>query len=79
MLAQLARERAGKVKLVKVDVDKAPGLSQRYDVRAIPTLIVLRRGEVIARQTGAAPANVLRQWLDQALSSSDVSAKQAGT
>src|SRR3712207_4669404 len=51
-LAQLARERAGKVKLVKVDVDKAPGLSQRYDVRAIPTLIVLRRGEVIARQTG---------------------------
>jgi len=79
VLAQLARERAGKVKLVKVDVDKAPGLSQRYDVRAIPTLIVLRRGEVIARQTGAAPANVLRQWLDQALSSSDVSAKQAGT
>ena len=79
VLAQLARERAGKVKLVKVDVDKAPGLSQRYDVRAIPTLIVLRSGEVIARQTGAAPANVLRQWLDQALSSSDVSAKQAGT
>jgi thioredoxin 2 len=78
VLAQLARERAGKVKLVKVDVDKAPGLSQRYDVRAIPTLIVLRRGEVIARQTGAAPANVLRRWLDQALSS-DASPKHAGT
>jgi hypothetical protein len=39
---------------------------------------VLRRGEVIARQTGAAPANVLRRWLDQALSS-DASAKHAGT
>jgi thioredoxin 2 len=78
VLAQLARERAGKVKLVKVDVDKSPELSQRYDVRAIPTLLVLRRGEVIARQTGAAPANVLRQWLDRALSS-DVSAKQADT
>jgi thioredoxin 2 len=78
VLAQLARERAGKVKLVKVDVDKAPGLSSRYDVRAIPTLIVLRAGEVIARQTGAAPANVLRQWLDQALAAG-VSAKQAGT
>jgi len=79
VLAQLARERAGQVKLVKVDVDKAPGLSSRYDVRAIPTLIVLRRGDVIARQTGAAPANVLRSWLDRALSSPENSAKRAGT
>ena len=78
VLAQLAGERAGKVKLVKVDVDKAPGLSQRYDVRAIPTLLVLRGGKVIARQTGAAPANVLRQWLDRSLSAA-ASGKQAGT
>ena len=78
-LARLARERAGQVKLVKVDVDRAPGLSQRYDVQAIPTLIVLRGGEVVARQTGAAPANVLREWLDRALASGDVAAKQAGT
>ena len=78
-LAQLAGERAGQVKLVKVDVDKAPGLSQHYDVRAIPTLIVLRAGKVVARQTGAAPANVLRGWLDRALASSDGSAKPAGT
>jgi thioredoxin 2 len=67
------------VKLVKVDVDRAPMLSQRYDVQAIPTLIVLRGGEVIARQTGAAPANVLREWLDRALASGDVAAKKAGT
>ena len=78
-LARLARERAGQVKLVKVDVDRAPMLSQRYDVQAIPTLIVLRGGEVIARQTGAAPANVLREWLDRALASGDAAAKQAGT
>jgi thioredoxin 2 len=77
VLAQLARERAGKVKLVKVDVDSAPGLSARYDVQAIPTLILLSGGKVIARQTGAAPANVLREWLDRALSSA-ASAKQAG-
>jgi thioredoxin 2 len=66
-LEQLARERAGQVKLVKVDVDKAPGLSQRFDVKAVPTLLVLRDGEVLARQSGAAPANVLRDWLDRAL------------
>ncbi|SDZ34580.1 thioredoxin 2 [Amycolatopsis xylanica] len=66
-LAQLAKERAGKVKLVKVDVDQAPRLSQRFDVKAVPTLMVLRDGEVVARQPGAAPVHVLREWLDQAL------------
>ena len=66
-LAQLARERAGQVKLVKVDVDKAARLSQRVDVKAVPTLMVLRGGEVVARQAGAAPVPVLREWLDQAL------------
>lgn len=76
-LSRLAHERAGKVKLVKVDVDKAPGLSSRYDVQAVPTLLVLRRGEVVARQTGAAPENVLREWLDRALSS-DASARHTG-
>jgi thioredoxin 2 len=79
VLARLAHERAGQVKLVKVDVDKAPGLSQRFDVQAVPTLLVLRGGEVVARQTGAAPANILGEWLDRELSSSEVTPKQAGT
>ncbi|GAA4023120.1 thioredoxin TrxC [Allokutzneria multivorans] len=69
-LAQLAGERAGKVKLVKVDVDKAPRLSERFDVKAVPTLIVLRGGEVVARQAGAAPVPALRVWLDQVLARS---------
>jgi len=79
VLARLAHERAGQLKLVKVDVDEAPGLSQRFDVQAVPTLLVLRGGEVVARQAGAAPANILGEWLDRELSSSEVTAKQAGT
>jgi thioredoxin 2 len=67
VLVQLAEERAGAVKLVKVDIDKAPELARRFGVQAVPTLMVLRDGEVIARQAGAAPANVLRDWLDQAI------------
>jgi len=78
-LAQLARERAGKVKLVKVDVDKAPQLSQRFDVKAVPTLLVLRGGEVVARQAGAAPALVLRDWLDEAITSSEHVGEEAST
>jgi thioredoxin 2 len=69
-LEQVARERAGRLKLVKVNVDEAPQLSQRFDVRAVPTLLVLHRGEVIARQPGAAPAHVLREWVDGAIAKS---------
>ena len=67
VLDKLARERPGKIKLVKVDVDKSPALSRRFDVQAIPTLMVLVDGKVAARQAGAAPAQVLRTWLDTAL------------
>jgi thioredoxin 2 len=67
VLDKLAHERAGRVKLVKVDVDKAPALSRRFDVQAIPTMLLIREGNVVARQTGAPPAVALRQWLDGAL------------
>jgi thioredoxin 2 len=66
-LEQLATERAGQVKLVKVDVDAAPRLSQRFEVQAVPTLMVVRDGQVIARQAGAAPLPALRTWLDNAI------------
>ena len=68
-LEQLATEMAGRLKLVKVNVDESPKLQQRFGVQAIPTLLVLRHGQVAARQTGAAPAAALRSWLEQALAS----------
>jgi len=67
-LEQLAREHAGQIKLVKVDVDAAPRTAERFTVRAVPTLLVMDRGEVLARQSGAAPVPQLRTWLDQVLS-----------
>jgi thioredoxin 2 len=66
-LESLAREYAGRVKLVKVNVDEAPSTAQRFQVQGIPTLLVMNKGEVVSRQTGAAPEHVLRNWLDQAL------------
>jgi thioredoxin 2 len=66
-LEQVATELAGRLKLVKVNVDNAPRLQQRFGVQAIPTLLILRDGEVAARQTGAAPAAALRAWVDQTL------------
>ncbi|MFI1809273.1 thioredoxin [Streptomyces sp. NPDC020422] len=66
-LEQVARDLAGRIKLVKVDVDRNPQLSRRFDVQAVPTLLVLDKGETIARQAGAAPAHVLRAWVEQAM------------
>lgn len=68
-LERLAGERAGQLKLVKVDVDKAPATSQRFTVKAVPTLLLMENGEVLGRQSGAAPVAALRNWLDQVLSS----------
>ncbi|MFG1926376.1 thioredoxin family protein [Cryptosporangium sp. NPDC048952] len=68
-LEQVARDLAGRVKLVKVDVDKAPRVSERLAVQAVPTLIVMRSATVVARRAGAAPAAALRGWLDEALRS----------
>ena len=66
-LERLAEEFAGKLKLVKVNVDEAPRLAQRFSVQGVPTLLLMSKSKVIARQTGATPEGALRQWLDQAL------------
>jgi len=67
VLEQLAGEFAGRLKLVKVNADEAPALSGRFEVLAIPTLILLKGGEVIDKQVGAAPASVLRSWVTSKL------------
>ncbi len=54
-LEQVAHDLAGRIKLVKVDIDQSPRLAQRFQVQAVPTLLLLDKGEVIARQAGAAP------------------------
>jgi thioredoxin 2 len=59
-----ARELAGRLKVVKVDVDHAPRTAARLDARSIPTLLVLRDGQVVARQVGALPANRLVAWAE---------------
>jgi thioredoxin 2 len=73
-LEQLAQRYAGRVKLVKVNVDEAEPLALRFQVRGIPTLLVMNHGKVIARQTGAAPEDALRRWLDGALAGAEAGA-----
>jgi thioredoxin 2 len=62
-----AVELAGQLKAVKVNVDEAAGVSARYGVRGIPTLLVLRDGRPVATQVGALPADRLVAWLRSVL------------
>jgi thioredoxin 2 len=70
VLADLAAEFAGKMKLVKVNVDNAPRLQSRFGVQSIPTMLLLDHGQVTATQIGAPPPPALRSWLEQGLRSS---------
>ena len=63
VLEALALSHAGKLKVVKVDVDAAPRLSARFRVASIPTLIVLRGGEEVERYVGALPQRELERRL----------------
>lgn len=56
---QAAAQLQGRALLVKVDSDASPGLSQRYGIRSIPTLVRLQAGRETARQSGAVPASAI--------------------
>ena len=66
-LEKLAGELAGKLKLVKVNADDNPEVSRRFEVQAIPTLVLLLRGEMVDEQVGALPERQLRSWLESSL------------
>jgi thioredoxin 2 len=66
-LEQLARDLAGQLKLVKINADEAPEVSRRFEVQAIPTLVLMHHGRVVDKQVGAAPERALRSWLTEHL------------
>jgi thioredoxin 2 len=66
-LAQVAEQLAGRIKLVKVNVDTSLRLQQRLGIQAIPTLLILQGGRVAGQRAGAAPGADLRAWVVQAV------------
>lgn len=64
LIEDLARQRAGRRKVVKVDVDDSPQIAARYQVQVIPTPLLLIGGQLAARQTGVLPAHALAEWFD---------------
>lgn len=66
VFAQAARQRPT-VPFVKVDTESAQHTASRFQIRNIPTLMVLRSGREIARSAGAMPLPQLLAWIDRAL------------
>ncbi len=66
-LVELSEELAGTIRVVKVNVDRAPTVQASLQVQGIPTMVIVDQGVEIARQVGALPKDSLRRWIDSAL------------
>jgi len=64
-LDQVSEEMADKVKIAKLDVDQNPETTGRYQIQAMPTLIIFKDGEIISRHTGALVQKTkLEAWIN---------------
>jgi thioredoxin 1 len=66
-LEKLAREQGDRLKIAKINVDENPALSERYGVGSIPTMLVVRNGQIVDRWSGALPEPALRSRLSKIL------------
>lgn len=64
IVEELATEYEGKAVIGKVNVDNNSEISMKFGIRNIPTLLVFKNGEIVDKQVGVAPKNVLAQKLD---------------
>lgn len=64
ILLEIADEFDGKVTIAKLNVDQNPVTASKYGIRGIPTLLLFRKGEVVANKVGALSKGQLKEFLD---------------
>jgi thioredoxin 1 len=67
VVADLANDYEGRAVIGKVDVDNNPGVSAKYGIRSIPTLLFFKNGEIVDKQIGAVPKSILAKKLEAQL------------
>ena len=67
LVDQLAGEYDGRVKVTTVDIDESPATAQKYGIRGVPTLLMIKDGQVVAQQVGAATKAKIASLMDRAL------------
>ncbi|MDE6744734.1 MAG: thioredoxin [Lachnospiraceae bacterium] len=63
IIADIAKEYEGKVKVGKINIDEEQGLAMKYRVASIPTLVVFKGGEAVKRSVGAVPKSQIEALL----------------
>jgi len=66
-IEELARELAGRVRVAKLNVDENPATASRFDIRSIPTLLVIVGGREVDRIVGAEPKQAIRGRLERVI------------
>ena len=66
-IEEIARDYAGKVKVGKLNVDQNQNTAMQYGVRSIPTLLIMKSGEVVSQIVGAVPKENITKALDEIL------------
>jgi thioredoxin 1 len=66
-VSQLAGEYEGRVKVTTVDIDESPATAQKYRIRGVPTLLMIKGGQVVGTQVGQVGKARIQQLMDQAL------------
>ena len=61
IVEELAKDYAGKLKVIKINVDDNPDLAARYQVMSIPTLLFIKNGAEVDKVVGAVPKNILEE------------------
>lgn len=64
IVEEISNDYDGKAVIGKVNVDENPGISAKYGIRNIPTILFLKNGEVVDKSVGAVPKNILTEKLD---------------
>ena len=62
-LEEITNELDGKVRIVKINIDENPDVPMKYGVRAIPTLMIFKGGELASTQVGAQTKSKLVDWI----------------
>ncbi len=65
ILKDVKRRLGEKVRILKIDVDKNPAIAQKHNIRSVPTLLVIKSGKVIFRQTGVMPSDQIVEVLNK--------------
>ena len=66
-LEEIAGSLAGKIKVVKLNVDENPSTASKYGIMSIPTLMIFKGGQLASRQVGAAPRQKLEKWITETM------------